>query len=160
MVVSSAEAANNSGALSSLLPLLILAIPITGSEFLIYFAMLEKGFTFDSEQIKDFSIILYFIPLSAIISMIVAWRWYRVLSSVISFYSKKRNVINVVLIMFISAVVTVTSPFPLWSAISIVMLSCLGIGLRQYDTTPIIYGFFLIYTFFTSFERAIIILFN
>ena len=58
--IAAAEAANNSGALSSLLPLLILAIPITGSEVLIYYIMLEDGFVFNAENtlnnLKDITV--------------------------------------------------------------------------------------------------------
>ena len=160
MVVSAAESANNSGALSSLLPLLILAIPITGSEFLIYYAMLEQGFSFDAVSIRQFSNVLYIIPASAIISMFVAWRWYKILTFVLTFYSKKRKVVNMVFLLFIATETILTAPVPIWSLMSISILSAIGYFLKGDDTTPIVYGFFLTHTFFENFQRAAIILFT
>lgn len=160
MVVSAAESANNSGALSSLLPMLILAVPVTGSEFLIYNVMVENGFIFSSDSMMQFVPVLYMVPVVAMISMIVAWRWYGMLNTIISFYSKQRSTVNIVLFLIVTISTCLMSPFPGWTLVSIIILSCFGFYLRKYDTVPIIYGFFLTHTFYESILRSVTILSN
>jgi len=160
MIVSSAEAANNTGALSSLLPLLYLAIPITGSEFLIYNIMIDKGFSFNQDSISQLYPVLLISPFIAILSTLLSWRSYQVITTLVSYYVGKQNVVNAALLLFIVVTMTLVSIVPWWTLLSTITLLIVGFFIRRMDTVPIIYGFFLTHAFYDDFIRVIIILFN
>lgn len=157
--IAAAEAANNSGALSSLLPLLILAIPITGSEVLIYYLMLENGFTFSVENtVSKLFDIIYVIPFVTILCLLISWYGFNLLGRFAYFYKSYKNFVNVTILTTISIVSILLFPIKLWIAICIICLSVLGYKLKQWDTSPVIYGFFLSDLFYESFIRTLVIL--
>ncbi len=157
--IAAAEAANNSGALSSLLPLLILAIPITGSEVLIYYLMLEQGFVFNIENtVTELRDIVYVVPFVALFCLLVSWYGFNLLGHVAYVYKKYNKVINLLIVTTISTVSIIIFPIHIWMFICILFLSVLGYTLRQWDTSPVIYGFFLSDLFYESFVRTLVIL--
>lgn len=157
--IAAAEAANNSGALSSLLPLLILAIPITGSEVLIYYLMLGSGFEFSIENtITKLYDIIYLIPFITLICLVISWYGFNLLGHVAYFYKSYKNSINIMILTTISIVSILLFPVKLWIAICIICLSVLGYKLRHWDTSPVIFGFFLSDLFYESFIRTLVIL--
>jgi len=157
--IAAAEAANNSGALSSLLPLLILAIPITGSEVLVYYLMLENGFTFSAENtVKNLYNIIYIIPSVTLFCLWLSWYGFNLLGSVAYFYKKFNNIINLILFTFISAISILVFPIQIWMFICILCLSVIGYIIRHWNTSPVIYGFFLSDLFYESIIRTLVIL--
>jgi len=157
--IAAAEAANNSGALSSLLPLLILAIPITGSEVLVYYLMLENGFTFSAENtVNKLYSIIYIIPFVTAFCLWLSWYGFNLLGHVAYFYKTYKNYVNIVLLTTISIVSIAIFPIHIWMFICILCLSVLGYTLRRWDTSPIIYGYFLSDLFYESLIRTIVIL--
>jgi putative tricarboxylic transport membrane protein len=157
--IAAAEAANNSGALSSLLPLLILAIPITGSEVLVYYLMLENGFVFTAENtINKLHSIIYIIPFITVICLILSWYGFNLLARVAYFYKTYRTIVNLLILTTISTVSIMTFPIHIWMLVCILCLSVLGYTLRHLDTSPAIYGFFLSDLFYESLIRAIVII--
>ena len=158
--IAAAEAANNSGALSSLLPLLILAIPITGSEVLVYYLMLENGFTFSAENtINKLYDIIYVIPFVTAFCLWLSWYGFNLLGSIAYFYKNYKNYVNVFILTTISAISITIFPIHLWMFVCILCLSVLGYTLKRWDTSPIIYGYFLSDLFYESLVRTIVILF-
>lgn len=158
--IAAAEAANNSGALSSLLPLLILAIPITGSEVLVYYLMLENGFEFNSTStVTNLQNIIYVVPFVVLVCLIISWYGFNLLGRVAYFYKNYKNIVNVLLLTTISAVSIWIFPIHIWMFTCILCLSVLGYTLKRWDTSPIIYGYFLSDLFYESLVRTIVILF-
>lgn len=158
--IAAAEAANNSGALSSLLPLLILAIPITGSEVLVYYLMLENGFTFSAENtINKLYDIIYVIPFVTAFCLWLSWYGFNLLGSIAYFYKNYKNYVNVFILTTISAISIAIFPIHIWMFVCILCLSVLGYTLKRWDTSPIIYGYFLSDLFYESLIRTIVILF-
>ena len=154
-----AEAANNSGALSSLLPLLILAIPITGSEVLIYYLMIENGFEFNiANTLNELSAIIYFVPPVAIFCLTISWYGFNLLSRVAYFYKRYNVIVNIFILTIISSVGLYVYPIKDWYIISLAVLMVIGYLIRRWDTTPIIYGFFLSDLFYENLVRTLIIL--
>ena len=84
--IAAAEAANNSGALSSLLPLIILGIPIVGSEVLIFYLIVTKGFTFSVDTMNYFTDIMYYIPVVLIICVVLSWGCFNILGELAQLY--------------------------------------------------------------------------
>jgi putative tricarboxylic transport membrane protein len=157
--IAAAEAANNSGALSSLLPLLILAIPITGSEVLVYYLMLENGFVFNTENtVTQLKNIVYVVPLVAIFCLLLSWYGFNLLGNVAYIYKKYKWYINAAIVTTISAVSIVMFPIHGWMLTCILCLSVLGYLLKRWDTTPVIYGFFLSDLFYESLVRTLVII--
>lgn len=157
--IAAAEASNNSGALSSLLPLLILAIPITGSEVLVYYLMLENGFTFSAEStISQLNEIVYVIPFITLFCLWISWYGFNLLGQVAYFYKKYKNIVNVLILTTISTVSIIMFPVHVWMIICILCLSVLGYTIRRLDTSPVIYGYFLSDLFYESLVRTLIIL--
>ena len=157
--IAAAEAANNSGALSSLLPLLILAIPITGSEVLIYFLMVENGFEFNIENtVLGLNKILYFIPGVAVFCLILSWYGFNLLSKVAYFYKQHNRKVNFFILTTISLVSLYVYPIKDWYIISLSIAMVTGYLIRRWDTSPVIYGFFLSDLFYENLVRTLIIL--
>lgn len=157
--IAAAEAANNSGALSSLLPLLILSIPITGSEVIIYYLMMENGFEFSaSNTVDQLGDIIYVVPFVTIVCLFLSWHGFNLLGEVAYFYKRYKNFTDAAILTTISAVSIITFPIHSWIFICIVCLSVLGYTIRRLDTSPIIYGFFLSDLFYESLTRTIVIL--
>ena len=157
--IAAAEAANNSGALSSLLPLLILAIPITGSEVLIYYLMLENGFIFNIEntvtKLKD---VIYIVPFVTVACLFLSWYGFNLLGQIAYFYKTYKNAVTFLILTTISAVSILAFPIHLWMLVCILCLSVLGYALKRWDTIPIIYGYFLSDLFYENLIRTIVIL--
>ena len=157
--IAAAEAANNSGALSSLLPLLILAIPITGSEVLIYYLMIENGFVFSIENtITRLYNIIYVLPFVTIFCLWVSWHGFNLLGKVAYIYKKYKTFVNATILTTISTVSILTFPIHSWMLICILCFSVLGYKLRHFDTSPAIFGFFLSDLFNESLIRTLVIL--
>ena len=157
--IAAAEAANNSGALSSLLPLLILAIPITGSEVLIYYIMLEDGFVFNAENtLNNLKDIIYIIPFVTAFCLWLSWYGFNLLGKIAYYYKSYRTIANVLLLSIISIASISIFSIREWMIICIFVLSIIGFLIRRWDTSPVIYGYFLSDLFYENLIRTLIIL--
>lgn len=157
--IAAAEAANNSGALSSLLPLLILSIPITGSEILIYYLMIENGFEFDRDNIILYlKNIMYVIPFITLLCFVISLYGFNLLSQIVYFYSQHKTKINILILTTVSLTSIMLFPIHLWMIICLFLFTVLGYFLKNFDTSPIIYGFFLSDLFYENMIRTIVIL--
>jgi putative tricarboxylic transport membrane protein len=155
--IAAAESANNSGALSSLLPLIILGIPIVSSEVLVYYLVLSRGFTFDIENLHVFSSILYFIPLVLIVCLFLSWLCFNQLGNIARLYKKYKYIFTAGIVIFISAMSIYIYPIKEWIVISMVLLAVPGYLIRKWDTFPILYGFFLTDLFWNNLMRVVAI---
>ena len=155
--IAAAESANNSGALSSLLPLIILGIPIVSSEVLIYYLVLSRGFTFDIETLHVFKDILYYIPLILVICLFLSWACFNQLGIIAKYIKRHKHIITTLIVVFISIMSLYIYPVKEWLLISLLTLSVLGYFMRKWDTFPILYGFFLTDLFWNNLMRVIAI---
>jgi len=155
--IAAAEAANNSGALSSLLPLLLLGIPIVGSEVLVFYIMSSKGFRFDISNLHIFTDILYYIPFVLVTCLVLSWACFNQLGNIAQLYKRYKYVLTCGILAFIIAMSIYIYPVKFYMIICILILSAAGFVLRKLDTFPIIYGFFLTDLFWNNLIRVIAI---
>ena len=155
--IAAAEAANNSGALSSLLPLIILGIPIVGSEVLIYYLIVTKGFTFSVDTMNYFTDILYFIPIVLIICVVLSWGCFNILGQLAQLYKKHKNTLIICIVSFICIMSINIYPVQEWLIICLLVLGFIGYALRKFDTFPILYGYFLTDLFWDNLMRVMVI---
>jgi putative tricarboxylic transport membrane protein len=155
--IAAAEAANNSGALSSLLPLIILGIPIVGSEVLIYYLIVTKGFTFSVDTMNYFTDILYFIPIVLIICVVLSWGCFNILGQLAQLYKKYKNTLIICIVSFICIMSINIYPVQEWLIICLLVLGFIGYALRKFDTFPILYGYFLTDLFWDNLMRVMVI---
>src|SRR5210317_2010794 len=155
--ISAAESANNSGALSSLLPLIILGIPIVGSEVLIYYLIVTKGFTFSVDTMSYFTNILYFIPIVLIICLVLSWGCFNILGQLAQVYKKHKNILIFFIVTFICIMSINIYPVKEYMIICLIVLSIIGYALRKFDTFPILYGYFLTDLFWDNLMRVMVI---
>jgi len=155
--IAAAESANNSGALSSLLPLIILGIPIVGSEVLIYYLIVTKGFTFSVDTMSYFTNILYFIPIVLIICLVLSWGCFNILGQLAQVYKKHKNILIFFIVTFICIMSINIYPVKEYMIICLIVLSIIGYALRKFDTFPILYGYFLTDLFWDNLMRVMVI---
>jgi len=155
--IAAAESANNSGALSSLLPLIILGIPIVGSEVLIYYLIVTKGFTFSVDTMSYFTNILYFIPIVLIICLVLSWGCFNILGQLAQVYKKHKNILIFFIVTFICIMSINIYPVKEYMIICLIVLSIIGYALRKFDTFPILYGYFLTDLFWDNLIRVMVI---
>ena len=155
--IAAAESANNSGALSSLLPLIILGIPIVGSEVLVYYLIVTKGFTFGVETMSHFTNILYYIPVVLLVCLILSWSCFNLLGQLAHLYKKYKNTLVYGIVLFISIMSIYIYPVREWLLITLVVLSIIGYYLKRVDTFPILYGYFLTDLFWDNLMRVMVI---
>jgi len=155
--IAASEAANNSGALSSLLPLIVLGIPIVSSEVLIYYLVASKGFTFNIDSMNSFYSILYYIPITVIICLLLSWLGFNHLAAVTAIYKKYKIWFSVGIILTITLISLNIYPVREWLLICIVGTATIGFFIRNWDTFPVLYGYFLTDLFWDNFRRVLII---
>lgn len=155
--IAAAEAANNSGALSSLLPLIILGIPIVGSEVLIFYLIVTKGFIFSVDTMSYFTDILYFIPIVLIICVVLSWGCFNILGQLAQLYKKHKNTLIISIVSFICIMSINIYPVQEWLIICLLVLGIIGYALRKFDTFPILYGYFLTDLFWDNLMRVMVI---
>ena len=155
--IAASESANNSGALSSLLPLIVLGIPIVSSEVLIYYLVASKGFTFNIDSMNSFYNVLFYIPVTVIICLLLSWIGFNYLAAITSLYKKYKTWFSVGIILAITLMSLNIYPVREWLLICIIGTSTVGVFIRNWDTFPVLYGYFLTDLFWDNFKRVLII---
>ena len=138
------ETANNAGAFSMLLPLLIFGIPLIGSEAILLFLMEQKGFnviTFNFQQLlPDLAFSLLIINL---VGFFIAWP----LSKCVPFFYKiniKNVMIGVLLVlMFTIVYLGFINYTPFFYIFLFIVLAPIGAMLRNIDTLPLVFAFII-----------------
>ena len=155
--IAAAESANNSGALSSLLPLIILGIPIVSSEILIYYLIVTQGFTFSVESLHIFTDILYYVPFILFICLFISWVGFNQIGRMTYVYKTYKNIISISIVLMIATMSLYIYPVKEWLIISLVVLSVVGYAIRNWDTFPVLYGYFLTDLFWDNLMRVMVI---
>lgn len=155
--IAASESANNSGALSSLLPLIVLGIPIVSSEVLIYYLVASKGFTFNLDSMYSFYDVLYYIPVTVIVCLLLSWIGFNYLAVITLIYKKYKTWFSVIIISAITIMSLNIYPVKEWLLICIIGTATIGYSIRNWDTFPVLYGYFLTDLFWDNFRRVLII---
>ena len=138
------ETANNAGAFSMLLPLLIFGVPLIGSEAILLFLMEQKGFNLVQFKFSDFlpELALGLVLVNAI-GFMIAWP----LSKAVPVFYKFN--IKIVISLLITGLffVTLYTGYINYSTayylVCFVLLAPLGVLLRNIDTLPLVFAFII-----------------
>ena len=145
-----AETANNSAVTASLIPLLMLGLPITASEMIIYDIIVSNGFFWDNNWFSDnINILLITFFVANIIGFILAWPMANYITKM--FGKSTLTALKVAMIFLLIVYFYRASEMDVeWLyAIWLLVLAPIGFSLRKLDLIPIVIGYFLVERFLT-----------
>jgi TctA family transporter len=139
----SAETANNAGALTCLLPLLVLGIPLVPSEALLNELLTTKGTIMGQDFSAEFFMtnLAVVLVLTNAIGLIMAWPFARYICYLQRVPQYWLSVISLCLVIFSVWIVGAKSWQGEYNMLVFVMLLPLGYMLRHVDTLPLIFVF-------------------
>ena len=138
------ETANNAGAFSMLLPLLIFGVPLIGSEAILLFLMEQKGFNLVQFQFSTFlpELALGLVIVNAI-GFTIAWP----LSKMVPVFYKFNLKIMLSILIFLLFLVTLYTGYINYSMeyyfICFIILAPIGVLLKNVDTLPLVFAFII-----------------
>ena len=147
------EGSNNAGAVTQLVPLLFLGIPITASEALIYNILEQKGVIISFDWfVSIFWLVLLSFVLSSTIGLLIAGKYVNILRVLDGL--SIRALYTGVFLLLLFALYFVGSQTNSSIEFLIITLFLLPVGfiLRNFDTSPLLYGFFLHDTIFYTID--------
>jgi|SaaInl5LU_22_DNA_1037371.scaffolds.fasta_scaffold01452_3 putative tricarboxylic transport membrane protein len=138
------ETANNAGAFSMLLPLLIFGVPLIGSEAILLFLMEQKGYNLVQYKFSDFLPQLALgLALVNLVGFLIAWP----LSRVVPIFYKINLKILLSLLIFALFCVTLYTGYMNYSMqyyfVCFIILAPIGVLLRNVDTLPLVFAFII-----------------
>lgn len=148
MLVAS-ETANNSGQFASMLPLLLIGIPITGSEVLLYSLLVDAGwspFQFDNVEINADVIFKQIVPwffLANLAGLLIAWP---LAKQVLKIFSANKSHIVFVLVvgmLILNTYLGILDYRFMFYSICLIVFGAIGLLLRKYETVPLVFIFIL-----------------
>lgn len=143
------ETANNSGQFASMLPLLLIGIPITGSEIVLYSLLVDAGwspFQFDNVSINAEMIFKQIVPwfvVANIVGLIVAWPLAR---KILQTFANTKKIMVVILAVGMLCLNTYLGilDYRVWFYTAcLIVFCCVGYFLKNYETIPLIFMFIL-----------------
>ena len=143
------ETANNSGQFASMLPLLLIGIPITGSEVVLYSLLVDAGwspFQFDNITNNADMIFREIVPwfvVANIVGLIVAWPLAKHVLNVFSMSKKYMIAILAIGMLVLNTYLGILDYRLLLYTICLFVFSCLGLLIKKYETVPLIFMFIL-----------------
>lgn len=158
----SAETANNAAAFTCLLPLLLIGVPITTSEAILYQMITSSGMVLGFSHFIN-SDLIYIIGFSLIVINIlcifVAWPFAKYIEYVNKIPLKWLNIGIFCLLVFLVGFVG-SQVAQMWYYLTVLaVLAPIGVLLRKRDTLPLIFGFILQDLLEAVFFRAMILWF-
>ena len=143
------ETANNSGQFASMLPLLLIGIPITGSEIVLYSMLVDAGwspFQFDNVSNNADMIFKQIVPwfvFANLVGLIVAWPLAKKVLNV--FANNKKYMIAILGVgMLILNTYLGILDYRVWLyTICLIVFSCVGLIIKKHETVPLIFMFIL-----------------
>jgi len=143
-----AESANNSGQFSSMLPLLLFGIPITGSEILLYDMLINSGwaenqFTRIDENIEFvYQLLPWFVAVN-LLGLIISWPLSKQLLII---YKLPTHFITTIVLLCIVCICAYVGNLQLQSmsyVVQFLCFACIGLALRKYNLLPAVFAFLL-----------------
>ena len=145
----SSETANNSGQFASMLPLLLIGIPITGSEIVLYSMLVDAGwspFQFDNVANNADMIFRQIVPwfvVANIVGLIIAWPLARQVLNVFA-KSKKYMIVMLGIGMLVLNTYLGILDYRVWLyTVCLFVFSCMGLLIKKHETVPLIFMFIL-----------------
>lgn len=143
------ETANNAGQFASMLPLLLIGIPITGSEVVLYSLLVDAGwspFQFDNISTNVDVIFKKIVPwfvFANLIGLLVAWPLAKTILKV--FANKKQYLVVILAIgmLILNTYMGILDFRPLFYTICLIAFSLVGYLLRKRELVPLIFMFIL-----------------
>ena len=158
----SAETANNAAAFTCLLPLLLIGVPITTSEAILYQILTTNGMVLGLSQFVDTNLI-YIIGISLVvinvICVFIAWPCAKYIGYFNKIPLKWLNIFIFCLLVFLVGYVGSQLAQTGYNLLVLAVLTPIGVLLRKYDTLPLIFGFVLQNSLEVVFYRFAIIWF-
>lgn len=142
--ITASETANNAGAFSMLLPLLLFGLPITSSEALLLFFLEQNGFTSAGTELAPLmkTLVANFFLIN-VIGLALAWP----LSNYVKYFYRLdlRWVFGSVLVLIFLALIYSgwTSSATMYYLSVIAILAPFSIALRNHDLLPLIFAFLI-----------------
>ena len=143
------ETANNSGQFASMLPLLLIGIPITGSEVVLYSLLVDAGwspFQFDNITNNADMIFREIVPwfvVANIVGLIVAWPLAKHVLNVFSMSKKYMIAILAIGMLVLNTYLGILDYRVLLYTICLFVFGCIGLLIKKYETVPLIFMFIL-----------------
>ena len=142
--ITASETANNAGAFSMILPMLLFGLPITSSEALLLFFLEQTGFSVQHVDLGPLmKTLIHNFLIVNVIGLVLAWP----LSNYVKYFYRinLKFVFGTVLLIIFGALM-----FSGWHSFSatwyftlILILIPFGIALKNYDVLPLIFAFFI-----------------
>ena len=138
------ETANNAGAFSMLLPLLIFGVPLIGSEAILLFLMEQKGFNLVQFKFSDFlpELALGLVVVNAI-GFMMAWPLSKIVPSFYRFNIKIIISLLIIALFFVTLYTGYMNYSMAYYLVCFVVLAPLGVLLRNVDTLPLVFAFII-----------------
>lgn len=144
-----AETANNSGQFSSMLPLLLIGIPITGSEVVLYSLLIDAGwspFQFNNVQNNISMIFTQIVPWFVFVNicgLLIAWPFSKFVLNILKI-NKQAIVFGLITILIVLTwYVGILDYRPFAYLMYLTVFSISGIILKRYELVPLIFMFIL-----------------
>jgi putative tricarboxylic transport membrane protein len=143
------ETANNSGQFASMLPLLLLGIPITGSEVVLYSLLVDAGWSpFQFNNIPEniqliFQQIVPWFVFVNIMALLIAWPFAKHILSILRFNKTMMMIVLGLIVVFTNTYMGHLDYRTVAYTAYLVVFSVLGLALRRYELVPAIFMFIL-----------------
>jgi len=143
------ETANNSGQFASMLPLLLIGIPITGSEVILYSLLVDAGwspFQFDNVANNADMIFRDIVPwfvFANLVGLLVAWPFAKQILRLFT-TSKKYVIISLAIFMIgLNTYLGIQDYRTVLYTICLIVFGCAGLLIRKHEPIPLIFMFML-----------------
>ena len=138
------ETANNAGAFSMLLPLLIFGVPLIGSEAILLFLMEQKGFNLVQFKFSDFlpELALGLVAVNAV-GFMMAWPLSKMVPSFYRFNIKIIISLLIIALFFVTLYTGYINYSMAYYFVCFVVLAPIGVLMRNVDTLPLVFAFII-----------------
>jgi putative tricarboxylic transport membrane protein len=143
------ETANNSGQFASMLPLLLIGIPITGSEVVLYSLLVDAGwspFQFDRVDLNAEMIYKTIVPwfvFANVVGLLIAWPLARKTLAILSLPKHYMVVLLVIAMLLLNSYLGYLDYRFWFYSLCLIVFSTIGYFLRKQETVPLIFMFIL-----------------
>ena len=132
-----------------MLPLLLIGIPITGSEVLLYSLLVDAGwspFQFDNVEMNADIIFKQIVPwfvVANLVGLLIAWPLAKQVLKIFS--ANKSHIVFVLLIgmLILNTYLGILDYRLMFYSICLIVFGAIGLILRKYETVPLIFTFIL-----------------
>jgi putative tricarboxylic transport membrane protein len=143
------ETANNSGQFASMLPLLLIGIPITGSEVILYSLLVDAGwspFQFDNVANNADMIFRDIVPwfvFANLVGLLVAWPFAKKILQLFTTSKKYVIILLAVFMMGLNTYLGIQDYRTVLYTICLIVFGCVGLLIRKHEPIPLIFMFIL-----------------